>query len=253
MTMSQRANVYDSQTSDYHKAFQVFLDHTDQKAQMQQWLYRLVEALPSRRVFIDAGAGNGAATAWFADTFDRTIALEPNASLRAELRSNCPQAEVFPEKIMDAELAALGDLVLCSHLLYHINESEWTANLERLASWLSADGTLVVVLQHHASECMQMLRHFFGRSFDLSSLAKAFQDQNGNRYELTLETVPAHIATPDFDAAYTIAEFMLNDLPKLIPPTRSDLEEYVRARFACPTGGFRFSCDQDFLTIRPRI
>lgn len=97
-----------------------------------------------------------------------------------------------------------------------------------------------------------MLQHFFGRSFDLSALAKTFKDEKGDRYEVTFETVPAHISTPDFDAAYTIAEFMLNAPPMPNPPARSDLEEYVRRRFSCPEGGFRFSCDQDFLSIRPR-
>jgi hypothetical protein len=80
MSMSQRINVYDSQSKEYHHAFQVFLDHTDQKLKAQQWLNRLVQTLPLRRVFIDAGAGNGKVTAWFTDAFNQTIALEPNES-----------------------------------------------------------------------------------------------------------------------------------------------------------------------------
>jgi Methyltransferase domain len=252
MSMPQWVNVYDSQTSEYHQAFQVFLDHTDQKAKVQQWLNRLVKTLPTRRVFIDVGAGNGKVTSWFIDSFDQTIAIEPNESLRAELKKNCPQIEVLPERILDAEIAASGDLVLCSHLLYHIDGAEWMVNLERLASWLSLKGVLVVVLQHHESECMQMLQHFFDRRFDLTALARTFQDEKGDRYEVTIETVPAHVTTLDFDSAYTIAEFMLNALPMSNPPARSDLEEYVRRCFTCQAGGFRFSCDQDFLQIRPR-
>jgi hypothetical protein len=108
------------------------------------------------------------------------------------------------------------------------------------------------------SECMQMLQHFFDRRFDLTALARTFQDEKGDRYEVTIETVPAHVTTLDFDSAYTIAEFMLNALlmlnalPMSNPPARSDLEEYVRRCFTCQAGGFRFSCDQDFLQIRPR-
>jgi ubiquinone/menaquinone biosynthesis C-methylase UbiE len=252
MSMPQRINVFDSQTKEYHQAFQVFLDHTDQKLQAQQWLNQLVQTLPSRRVFIDAGAGNGKVTAWFTDAFDQTIALEPNESLRTELKQHCPQVEVFPEGILDAKIMSSGDFVLCSHVLYYIDSVEWMLYLERLASFLSPDGVLVVILQHHNSECMQMLQHFFDQSFDLTELAQTFQNENKDRYEVAIETVPAHVTTSDFDSAYAVAEFMLNLLPMPNPPTRNDLEAYVRSYFTYPAGGFRFSCDQDFLQIRPR-
>ena len=142
--------------------------------------------------------------------------------------------------------------MLCAHVLYHIDAADWMVHLERLASWLSLDGVLVMVLQHRESDCMQMLQHFFGRRFDLTPLARAFQGEKGERYEVAIETVPAHVTTLDFDSAYTVAELMLNALPMSNPPARSDLEEYVRRHFTCREGGFRFSCDQDFLQIRPQ-
>jgi len=250
--MPRWVHVYDSQTSEYHQAFQVFLDHTDEKVQTQQWLNRLVSRLPSRRLFIDVGAGNGKVTSWFIDAFDQTIAIKPHESLRAELQKNCPQIAVLPARILDAQIPASGDLVLCAHVLYHIDEADWMVHLERLASWLSRDGVLVVVLQHRESDCMQMLQHFFGRRFDLTPLARAFQGEKGERYEVAIETVPAHVTTLDFDSAYTVAELMLNALPMSNPPARSDLEEYVRRHFTCREGEFRFSCDQDFLQIRPQ-
>lgn len=252
MNMPERVNVYDSQANGYHQVFQVFLDHTDQKLRTQQWLNQLIKTLPSRHVFIDAGAGNGKVTAWFIDSFDQTIAIEPNESLRAELKKNCPRIEAIPERILDARITISGDFVLCSHVLYHISDTEWMRVLERLTSWLSPDGVLVVVLQHHTSDGMQMLQHFLGQSFDLTELARIFQCEKGDCYEVAIETVPAHVATSDFNAAYTIAEFMLNSLPMPNPPARDDLEAYVRRYFTCPDGGFRFSCDQDFLLIQPR-
>jgi hypothetical protein len=252
MNTSQTINVYGSHTSEYHHAFHTFLNHTDQKSKAHQWLNGFVENLPSKRVFIDVGAGNGLVTSWFIDSFTHTIAIEPNASLRAELEINCPLIEVFPEGIMDVAIADWGDFVLCSHVFYYIDEPEWMLTLEKLASFLSPDGVLVVVLQHHNTECMRMVRHFFGRSFDLFALARTFQLEQGDRYEVAIETVPAQISTTDFNSAYTIAEFMLNLLPVLKPPSREDLEDYVRNYFICADEGFRFSCDQDFLQIRPR-
>ena len=252
MANGQTIAVYDSQSREYHRAFQIFLDHTDQKLQTQKWLTALIDRLPSRRVFIDAGAGNGKVTAWFTDRFGQSMAIEPNASLRSELERACPTVEVIPEKILDAKIGAAADLILCSHVFYYIDAAEWLPTLERLASWLSSGGVLVLVIQNHGTDCMRMLEHFFGRRFLVSSLARQFEEECGGAYQVLIETVPAHVETPDFPSAYAIAEFMLNLLPMPDPPVRHALEEYVRARFQRPNGSFRFSCDQDFVQIRKR-
>jgi Methyltransferase domain len=249
MAKGRTIAVYDSQSDEYHEAFQTFLEHTDQKLKAQQRLNNLVDRLSSRRVFIDAGAGNGKVTAWFTERFDRTIAIEPNASLRNELRRDCRAAEVVSERILEADIAPVGDLILCAHVFYYIAPSEWRVNLERLVSWLSSDGVLVLMLQNHDTDCMRMLEHFFGRRFDLCSLARQFQEERGGSYQVRIETVPAQIETSDFASAYVIAEFMLNLLPISHPPERDTLEAYVRAHFERSERAFRFSCDQDFIQI----
>lgn len=255
--------IFDSQGETYRTAFQTFLDHTDQKEQARKRLIRLVEALPARRSFIDAGAGNGKVTAWFIDYFERTIAIEPNPHLRDELRRVCSSAEILADGILAARPAAAGDLVLCSHVFYYINQADWLPTLTRLASWLSPQGALAVVIQNHQSDCMRMLNHFYGRRFNLAQLAAAFRDAAGDRYEVELETIPATIETAELATAGLIAEFMLNLLPlcrttepategALPAPPRPEVAQYLRRHFAQPAGGFRFSCDQDFLIVRPR-
>jgi len=244
--------VYDSQSREYHLAFQIFLDHTDQKLQAQKWLTALIDGLPSRGVFIDAGAGNGKVTAWFTERFGQTIAIEPNASLRRELEGACPTAEVIPEKILDAKIRVAADLILCSHVFYYIDAAEWRPTLERLASWLSSGGVLVLVTQNHGTDCMRMLEHFFGRRFLVSSLARQFEEECASVYQVLVETVAAYVETSDFPSAYAVAELLLNLLQMPEPPARHAMEEYVRARFQCSDGSFRFSCDQDFVQIRKR-
>ena len=97
---------------------------------------------------------------------------------------------------------------------------------------------------------MQMLNHFLGRRFLVSSLARQFQEARPGSYAVQIDTSPARIETPDFRPAYVIAEFMLNLLPMQNPPAQRALEDYVRAHFERPDGSFRFSCDQDFIQIR---
>jgi 16S rRNA A1518/A1519 N6-dimethyltransferase RsmA/KsgA/DIM1 with predicted DNA glycosylase/AP lyase activity len=112
MTQSGTVQVFDSQGESYKQAFQVFLDHTDQKRNAKRWLQQVVETLPTRQVFIDAGAGNGAMTSAFADAFARTIAIEPNSYLLRQLQQAIPHAEAIGEPILKAKTASKGDLVL---------------------------------------------------------------------------------------------------------------------------------------------
>jgi hypothetical protein len=244
--------VFDSQSEDYKHAFQVFLDHTDQKRNAKRVLQALVDDLSARRVFIDAGAGNGEVTRAFAGAFVRTIAIEPNAYLLSQLRFAVPQADAIGTTILAASPDAWGDFVLCSHTLYYIPADEWLAHLERLVSWMSPTGVTVVVLQNRDTACMTMVEHFFGHRFDLAGLADAFRAKHGDRYDVTTTLDPAHVETSEQTAAYTVAEFMLNLLPISRPPARRDLEVYVAKHFATPGGTYRLSVHQDFLQIRPR-
>jgi 16S rRNA A1518/A1519 N6-dimethyltransferase RsmA/KsgA/DIM1 with predicted DNA glycosylase/AP lyase activity len=115
-----RVAVYDSLGSDYERAFGVFLANTDQKEKAREWLNREVGRLAARRQIIDAGAGTGKVTAWFAPLFKRRLAIEPNPHLRQHLQSNCPGAEIMPGTILDCRVADFADFVLASHIFYMI-------------------------------------------------------------------------------------------------------------------------------------
>lgn len=134
MPQPEPIRVFDSQGEDYKRAFQVFLDHTDQKRSTNRLLRRLVNDLPARKVFIDTGAGNREVTRAFAGAFDRTIAIEPNMYLLTQLQRAIPQVDTIGTSILATSPKAQGDFVLCSHTLYYIPAEEWLAHLERLVS-----------------------------------------------------------------------------------------------------------------------
>jgi hypothetical protein len=244
---------YDPQSDAYRSAFAVFLAHTDQKTTAFAWLDRLVRTLPARKTFIDAGAATGALTARFLPAFDRTIAIEPSASLREELRRACPRAEVIPEFILDARPGTKADFVLCSHVFYYVPPEQSLEHLRRLVSWLAPGGVAVVVMQNPRSDCMRLTTHFHPHAvMDLAVLGDGFRKDDGGRHEVGIETVGSRIEAADFADAFTIAHFMVATYPLTRPLPRTALEGYVREHFARPGGGFRFSCDQDFLSVRRR-
>jgi ubiquinone/menaquinone biosynthesis C-methylase UbiE len=253
MTDLERIRVFDSQGEAYKQAFQIFLDHTDQKRNAKRWLQRVVDELPQRNVFIDAGAGNGEVTRAFAGAFGHTIAIEPNAYLLGQLQQAVPQAQPIGQPILTAHPARRADFVLCSHTLYYIPSDEWLAHLERLVSWMTPTGVTIVVLQHRESGCMNMVHHFFGHRFELRRTADAFRAKHGERYDVLTSLDPAHVETHDLASTYAVAEFMLNLLDIDHAPARKDVEAYVQAHFATPQGGYRIPVDQDFLQIRARV
>ena len=244
--------VFDSQGESYKQAFQVFLDHTDQKRNAKRWLQQMVEAMPVRQVFIDAGAGNGELTRAFTEFFDRTIAIEPNVFLLSQLQETIPHADVIGEPILTAKPAAKGDLVLCSHILYYIPPEEWLAHLERLVSWMSPTGVTIVILQNRETGCMNMVHHFLNHRFELRHVADLFQQKYGDRYQVVTTLDPAHVDTPDLASAYTVAEFMLNLLSMRHPPGRQDVEAYIKTHFRSVGDCYRIPVHQDFLQIRAR-
>ncbi len=252
MANQECIRIFDSQGEAYKQAFQTFLDHTDQKRNAKRWLQNVVNDLPERSVFIDAGAGNGEVTKAFSSAFGRTVAIEPNAYLLNQLQAAIPDAEAIGKPIMAAQPTVQGDFILCSHTLYYIPADQWLGHLERLVSWMSPTGVTIVVLQHRESGCMNMVHHFFGHRFELRRNAEAFQAKHGDRYEVQTTLDPAHVDTPDQASAYAVAEFMLNLLTIDHAPTRQDVEAYVQAHFASPDGTYRIPVHQDFLMIRPR-
>ena len=252
MIDEDRVRIFDSQSEAYKQAFQIFLNHTDQKRNAKRWLQRVVDRLPARKVFIDAGAGNGEVARTLAHAFERTIAIEPNVYLLKQLQEAVPDAERIDQPIMAARPSALGDLVLCSHTLYYIPSEDWIAHFERLVSWMSPTGVTIVVLQHRESGCMDMVHHFLGHRFELRRTADLFRSTHGDRYEVTTTLDPAAVVTPDLSETYAVAEFMLNLLAIQNAPTRRDVEAYIETHFASRPHGYRIAVDQDFLQIRPR-
>jgi hypothetical protein len=97
-----------------------------------------------------------------------------------------------------------------------------------------------------------MLRHFHETGFDLPRAAQELSRLWGNAFAVAIDTISSKIETEDLASAYRIAEFMLNLIPTAHPPSEEQLVQYIESHFKRPDGRYRFSCDQDFLTIRRR-
>ncbi|MDF3289626.1 class I SAM-dependent methyltransferase [Streptomyces silvisoli] len=241
--------VLDPAGAEYHRAFQTFLASTDQKRVAEDQLSTVLRRLPHRRLFVDVGAGDGATTSRLARHFQRTLAIEPNADRHDALREACPAAELLPGTIAEAHPDTPADLVLCSDVLCHVPRRSWAETTHRMLDWLADGGELLVVLQNPDSDCQRLVRHFTGVHLDLAELR---DELNGDGVVAEVETLTSHVQAGTLADVVVIAEFLLSMAPldQLGPPDRRDLEVYVRRAFADYSGGFSFTCTQDFLRVR---
>src|SRR5262249_9039144 len=177
MTADECVRIFDKQGEAYKEAFQILLQHTDQKGNARRWFQQVVDTLPTKRVFIDAGAGNGEVTKAFAGAFARTIAIEPNLYLLKQLQQALPSVEAIALPILTAQPPAQADLVLCSHTFYYIPQDQWLEHLRRLVSCMSPTGVTIVVLPNQGTGSIELLHHFFRQRGDLRLTVEGFQGQ----------------------------------------------------------------------------
>ena len=100
---------------------------------------------------LDVGAGPGQITHKLAQHFGTIEVMEPNPSpdyLASYARSEPPFA-VHPSPTLEEATVAPNayDLILCSHVLYHVHTSKWLECLHKLHAWLrTPHGRLVVAM-----------------------------------------------------------------------------------------------------------
>ena len=246
--------VLDPQSTSYVEYFDFMVSRGTEKKNAIEKLAQLVQQLPARRLFVDAGAGLGTIVSVLKDEFSHAIAVEPAPFMADQIRAKCPELEIRRTTILEAGIpAAAADLVVCAHVFYYIDHNEWPLHLEKLVSWLAPQGVLVIFLAHPDTQCMKIYEDFHHLRVDIRTLAQTAQEMCGEEYEVLTEIIPAQYKTASFAEMYRIAEFMATPPPGPDVPTRRAMEEYVRQHFTCAEHGYCLSCDNVMIQIRRRV
>jgi len=246
--MTQRLQIFDSDSAAYNQSFRFFLQHTDQKTQAKRWLSRFVKLLPSRQLFLDVGAGDGTITTQLKNKFERTIAIEPNEKLRIGLQL-IPGIEVVGGKLSEQNMMPPADLILCSHVFYLIEPSLWESCIHQMTTWLAENGALVIINQSRDTDCRRMFSHFYKDSPHLSSLYDKLKLMRKDGFNVDVDVVNSFITVPNIDDAYRIAEFLLSGRQSRTAPLSSQVRDYLNKNCLVSSIRYRLSCHQDFLTI----
>src|SRR5262245_33290586 len=232
----------------YEEVFRLFVAHTDQKIRAQEWVDAFISKMPSRQIYVDVGAGEGSLTSKLMCKFNRPVAIEPNPQFCAKLNT-ISGIEVIEDSLENIAHLSNADLVLCSHVVYWWDESQWLLLARKMVSWLSGTGTLLIAAQNRDTDCQDMVAHFFGIRTDLTNLFRALKSE-WPHFEVRKETVPCQITAPQLEIAYRISEFLLSGQYGAILPSTTEVKTYLD-RFREEKGTYRLSCDQDFLLVGP--
>lgn len=248
----EKVRVFSSQDEYYDHAFATFIRSTDQKENAKAWLTEFLKGIDPKQTAIDAGAGNGVLTEILARNFDTVQAVEPNEALLAELATAGQNVEVLAQSILEAVLdESSADLVLCSHVLYYIPQSEWGDILHRLLAWTKPGGRVVVVLQAEDTDCMKFFRQLRHEEFPIMRFMDEFS-RTGTAHAVDVVRQASTIRCHSGDDLELILEFLLNLTPfenDESIPTKADLRTYLDSLQPAEAGEYSMSCDQLFYSL----
>lgn len=236
----------------YDKAFSTFIKSTDQKENAKAWITDYLNGLDSKRIAIDAGAGNGVLTAILANHFETVLAVEPNETLLPELATAGTNVEIRDESIMEAVLdESSADLVLCSHVLYYIPQSEWDEILNRLLLWTRTGGRVIIILQAEDTDCMKFFKRLRNEEFPILRFMENFS-QSGTTHSVDVVRQSSTIRSQSQEDLELILEFLLNLTPfenDEAIPAKEDLYRFIDSLPQSDSGEYSMSCDQLFCVI----
>jgi len=173
MPVSQFLNeTVDMEADDeFQRQLDLFVRCSDEKARVLALLKRLVNRLPSRQAFLDVGAGAGDLAIPLSRRFETTTVVEPNQLQAARLLAAFPHFRVHDCTFQEATLEeGAFDLILCSHVLYYLPETEWMAAVQKMHDCLRPGGIAVIILQSPAGEMADFFEHFIGRQVPVIAL-----------------------------------------------------------------------------------
>lgn len=146
---------------EYAAAFAVICESSRHHELIRDIVSRhLSPGLPARASLLDVGAGNGVVARALAPMFSHLTLLEPNPQqLGPDPTQGLPAgSRVISGSLMETEGLGEHELVLCSHVLYHVERPAWPDFVTKLLAHTRPGGYALISLiaprgQNHALHC----------------------------------------------------------------------------------------------------
>lgn len=215
---------------------------------------RILPRLPERPSLLDVGAGPGKVAERLSPHFGSLTLLEPNreqigslALERTKIVHDTLERYASPERY---------DLVLCSHVLYHVPLSDWGGFIDRLLAFTRPGGYCVIVLGAARGQNYQMHRDFTETVISSEQLIQTLREKR-----IAHEAVPVmnSFSAASFEEMYTLCRFFVledcfttEQLAALSKDEVRGLDDRIRMhaeRCRGADGVFRLEQDDDLIII----
>src|SRR4030042_6236216 len=118
---------------EYQRQLAVFVKSSTEKGIELIKIGEIIAGLAKRKYFLDIGAGGGDLTIPVSQSFDETTIVEPNVKQADFLKKRCPHFNIYNDFWENIDLSPRRfDFILCSHVLYYIEEGQWITTIEKM-------------------------------------------------------------------------------------------------------------------------
>lgn len=217
--------------------FETFLRYTNEKEQSATELAKIFQERLSRDSHIlDIGAGNGeyldlALSKVNVPNEVKLTLVEPSSDLNVQLKKRFEKQFGSDMSVINSDMQVFDsserfDIILMSHLFYHIPRTAWATQLAKAISLLRQNGALIIVLREK-DDVYDFKMTFKPLLFDRSFRALVIDDVLDALPKKPKLSVVKHEAASELripleeslDDTVSIVEFFLNKEWDEIPPT----------------------------------
>ncbi|WP_192485256.1 MULTISPECIES: class I SAM-dependent methyltransferase [Cysteiniphilum] len=221
----------------YANIYKILQKHDNSKQIIDHITKEILPTINCNR-FLDIGAGEGKITKKISPHFNNTLAIEPNPTYASLLKS-IDNLTVINQTFQEVKLTEQYNFILCSHVLYHVDEKDWDAFALKAYKALAPGGVLMFVVPsnkgEHYEKCIS-----YNPQYKCYKLLKAIA--NKHRINYRLEITDAFYNTTTLDEMYQICRFsILEDsftyemyqelLQKGIEPFNADVMDYAKRKY----------------------
>jgi len=215
---------------------------------------RILPRLPKQPTLLDVGAGSGKVAERLAPHFGSLTLLEPNREQISGLKLE--KAKILLEPLERYHSPEQYELVVCSHVLYHVPLSDWGGFIDRLLTFVSPGGYCVIVMAAARGPTYALCRDFSETMLFGEQLPATLQ-RKGLPHEV-IATMSGFRAK-SFEEMYTLCRFFVlegcftaEQLAALSGEEARALDDRIRLhaeRCRGTDGVYRLEQDEDLILL----
>ena len=197
--------------TEYQRQLALFSQCSTEKGIELVKVGEIIAGVPHRSSFLDVGAGGGVLTIPISQSFNETTVVEPNGKQATFFKQRCPHFKVYNDSWETIDLGSQRyDFILCSHVLYYIEEGHWLQTIEKMYEYLEPGGRIAIVLQSPIGEVADFFNQFTHYDVKILELWRDLTQLYGDD-AITVRYFTNEIWTESLEQMVTIGLFLLID------------------------------------------